>query len=55
MGALATANKHLQRKTDAADADIGGLKVRNCALVIIDKNGMRASLVVLLLMGIDGM
>ena len=39
MSFLAAANKHLQRKADAADANSGEMKVRVCAVLIVVYQG----------------
>ena len=39
MSSLAVANKHLQRKVDAADANSGEVKVRVCAVLTVAYQG----------------
>ena len=39
MSSLTAANKYLQRKVDAADANSGEMKVRVCAVLIVVNQG----------------
>ena len=39
MSSLTAANKHLQRKMDAADVNSGEMKVRVCAVLIVVYRG----------------